>query len=133
MIRILVVVVAFVLVNTVGFVAYRSSRPLAAEARSFPASEATMAAPARPTQPKPPESTAHTVAPSAPSDLAGSPVSQPTIPSERVPAKPLAAQPTRSTVIKRRVADPVPNKPTEKKADKSEVLDMDENPYKRGE
>ena len=132
MTRILVVVASFVVLNTVGFIAYRSSRPVAA-AHPAPQAEPTLSAPARLPQPKPTESTAHTVAPSAPSDVADPAVSKPTDLPERVVAKPLAAQPTRTVPIKRRAPEPVTNRPTEKKPQKDGVLDMDENPYKRGE
>lgn len=133
MIRIALVVSAFVVANAAGFLAYRSTSRTVAPLRTSPASEATMAPPAIQIQRKPSEIAIPTPAPALPSDVANSAVPKLTNQKSAVPsAKPLAGHAVRPA-IRKPVSEKPDAKPVEKSAEKNAVLDMDENPYKRGE
>ncbi|HEY4058870.1 MAG TPA: hypothetical protein VGM39_19785 [Kofleriaceae bacterium] len=133
MIRIALVVSAFFVANTAGFIAYRSASRTVVPRRTLPASEATMSPPAIQIQRKPSEMSTPTPAPAAPSDVANSAVSKPTNQKSSVTsAKPMVRQGVRVTT-KKLAPEVTATKPVEKNVEKNTVLDMDENPYKRGE
>lgn len=138
MMRVLAVVASFVALNTGGFFAYRALQPEHAEANVAPASATTVSRPPVSIQPK----QTKIVAPDPPEapqeDSPKTIVSEPTTPDEEKPSAP--ATPVTRRV--RRTRTPSVEKPKRAETQSSEkpkspiqnsVMEMDDNPYKRGE
>jgi hypothetical protein len=138
MIRVLAVVATFVALNTGGFLAYRALQPEhAAVAPSAPIE--TISRPAAPIQPKPPQKAPETAPEPAEVHSPKMIVSEPTATDEEDPAAAETPSPTRRL---RRPKTVSPSKSKEIESQSSEkakapiqnsVMEMDDNPYKRGE
>ncbi len=143
--RVLVVVATFVALNTGGFWAYRALQPEPAAASAPAASDETFSRPAVPIQPKPTQNTPKIVPSTVENDSAKSIVSEPTPSRDEEPEEvhddeqPVKRAPTRR--VRRSTSTPVqkPKAPESQPAKQSNsgiqnpVLEMDDNPYKRGE
>jgi hypothetical protein len=137
MLRIIAIVGAFVGLNTGGFVAYRAFQPDHAAPVPPAASEATISRPPPTIQPKPSE-TAHSPEADRPQQVFADPiVSKPT---PAVEEKPPTRTPARTRV--RHTTQSPPTKPKLKESlippqspspSKNRLLEMEANPYKRGE
>jgi hypothetical protein len=159
MIRIIGVVAAFVVLNASGFVVYRELHTTDASAgnpaAAPPANQETLARPPVASQPKPiaPEKTV-VVEPETPppidasstdnskntvSEHTKSPVDVPSVHSPKpLPPRPRAAEIVRPVAPAKTAAAPAKPAPetkpdTAKEKEKDKVLEMEGNPYKRGE
>lgn len=143
--RVLVVVATFVALNTGGFLTYRALQPESAAASAPAADDETFSRPAAVIQPNP-----TTAAPEAPpepeeSHSTRSTVSPPTTPPEadderdRDHEKHVKRAPSRrvhrATTPAQQKTKPTESLPAEqpKSGIQNSVLEMDDNPYKRGE
>jgi hypothetical protein len=137
MLRVLVVVATFVVLNAGGFVAYRAFQPAHAALIPPAASETTFARPAAPIHPNPTTIPPHVDADAAPVDSPRSTVSETTAPvaekpPARTPPRVRVVRPTRSAVSKPALGETLKSKES-KPAANDRLLDMESNPYKRGE
>ncbi len=124
MLRVLAVVATFVVLNAGGFIAYRATRPARAALIPPAASEPTLARPVTPI---------HPILPTTPPPIHSAPptVTETTPPVEEKPverSKPRVrvVRPTRARAAKPVVKE-APSPASEK------LLEMEANPYKRGE
>jgi hypothetical protein len=143
--RVLVVVATFVALNTGGFLTYRALQPESAVASTPAANGETFSRPAVTIQPKPSKTSSEIVPDPAVQDSQNSIVSEPTLAPEEEPEaapddeKEVKRAPTRR--VHRAPAAPVQkvkapeNRPPEQSNSgiRNPVLEMDDNPYKRGE
>ena len=143
--RVLVVVATFVALNTGGFWAYRALQPEPAAASAPAASDETFSREPESIQPKSTEIVPEVVPTPVENDSANSLVSEPTISREeeaeevRDEEQPVKRAPTRR--VRRATPTPTPKQktPAVRPAEQSNsgiqnpVLEMDDNPYKRGE
>ena len=141
MIRSLTVVLGFVVANTLAFVAYRAS--------AAPDAEDTISREPPPIQPKPAPPTISTTPveleparPDSPSPLVPivstgtdpEPAEPPRAAPRPAPPRPRAAPPARRPAEPVPAARPAPEaQPVEKPPTKDRLLEMEANPYKRGE
>lgn len=147
--RVLVVVATFVALNTGGFFVYRALQPESAAASAPTASDETFSRPAASIQPKPTKTASEIEPQPSESNSEKTIVSPPTSLREEEPEREPATEPEDGKRVKRaptrRVhrAPPAPvqkaKAPESRPAEQSKsgiqdsVLEMDDNPYKRGE
>jgi hypothetical protein len=140
MMRVFAVVASFVALNTGGFFAYRALQPEPSheDASVAPPSEPTVSRPAVSIQPKQTK-IAPAVPPEAPQeDSPKTIVLEPTTSDEEKPSAP-ATRPTRRVRRTKTTSTEKPKRVETQSSEKSKspiqnsVMEMDDNPYKRGE
>ncbi|HVK83313.1 MAG TPA: hypothetical protein VM513_04350 [Kofleriaceae bacterium] len=137
MLRVLAVVATFVVLNAGGFVAYRALQPVHAALIPPAASETTFARPVAPIHPKSTASPSKIEVEPTPVDSPSTIVSEATAsaaekPPARTTPRVRVARPTRSVVSKPALGESLKSKEV-KSTPSDRLLDMESNPYKRGE